>query len=91
PGIIWTDSIPPAYVLHAKDSVELVGGTALYLGTAKADFLRERWVSVNWDVEEIQSHKEGIERKGLLKTRWLIAELGLKGIFTKGYVEYRPL
>jgi NADP-dependent 3-hydroxy acid dehydrogenase YdfG len=75
PGIIPTTDIPKQFIPFAKDTVELVGGFSLWLNTPKADFLSGTWLYVNWDVEELVQHKEEIVAKGLLKTKFVNAEL----------------
>lgn len=58
---------------------ELTGGLSLYLSTPRADHLRGRYISVNWDVDDMEKHKEEITEKGLLKTAFLNAKLGPEG------------
>lgn len=73
PGIVKTEMAEssPFWIPFAKDHVDLVGMLALYLVQARADFLRGGMVGVNWDVEEMEQHKEEIEEKKLLHTAWL--------------------
>ena len=49
-------------------SPELVGAMILYLTNSRADFLRGRWMSVNWRVDELEALKQDIVDKNLLKT-----------------------
>ena len=46
----------------------------MFLTTPRADFLRGRWISANWDVNELETKKDDITDQGLLK-------LGLKATF----------
>ena len=50
----WTDTI-------------LTGATILWLSTQRAEFLRGRWVSANWRVDELAGRKEQIIGENLLK------------------------
>lgn len=72
PGDVPTDLLPSDYHVQAVDPPELTGGMTLYLSTPQGGFLRGSFVSVSWDVEEI-------EKKRLLNTAFLNAKLGLCG------------
>jgi hypothetical protein len=72
------------FAAQTVDPPELSGGLTLYLASTRADFLRGKFVSVNWDVEEMEGHKEEIEAKRLLNTGFLNAELGPKGYAFEG-------
>lgn len=48
------------------DSAELPGGVVLFLTTPEADFLRGRWVSANWKVDELVELQETIVKEHLL-------------------------
>ncbi|KAF2791453.1 hypothetical protein K505DRAFT_248895, partial [Melanomma pulvis-pyrius CBS 109.77] len=63
----------------AIDTMELVGGTTLYLSTERADYLRGGWINAHWDVEEMEQHAQEIKEKGLLKMKFLKADLGAPG------------
>lgn len=54
----------------------LVGATILWLTTAESEFLRGRWISTNWPVNELDAKKEEILRNNLLKTAFH-ADLGI--------------
>lgn len=54
----------------------LTGAVALFLTTPRADFLRGRFVSVNWRMDELEAMKGEIEKGHLLKTA-LNAKLGV--------------
>ena len=60
------------------DSPGLAAGTVLYLTTPRAEFLRGRWISANWRLDELESRKEQMVRQNLLKTG-LNAKLGAGG------------
>ena len=47
------------------DSAELSGGVVLFLTTPEADFLRGRWVSANWKVDELVELQETIVKEHL--------------------------
>jgi len=79
PGIVLTDSIPEAYKPWAKDTPELPGGLTVWLAGKKSEFLRGKWISANWDVEELETHQEEIAEKGLLDPKFLQGEGGPEG------------
>lgn len=45
----------------------LSGGLAVYLSHPHADFLSGRFLSVHWDVDEVQARKDEIITKNLLQ------------------------
>lgn len=53
---------------------ELAAGTAVYLASPQAHFLNGRYMSANWDVDELEAQQDEILRKDLLK-------MDLKGEF----------
>ncbi|KAL2815255.1 hypothetical protein BDW59DRAFT_153925 [Aspergillus cavernicola] len=69
PGIVPTDMglSVPFLAPFIGDTPELVGGTAVWLATGDKTFLSGRYVSVNWDVVELETRKEDITGKELLK------------------------
>jgi NAD(P)-dependent dehydrogenase (short-subunit alcohol dehydrogenase family) len=76
PGAILTspallESIPPAWRAFFIDTTELAAGFTLWLvtGGERVDFLRGKFVSANWDVEELLAMKDEIEGRDLLWTR----------------------
>lgn len=71
PGIVATEMPSEAFLPYALDHVDLTGMLSLYLVQTRADYLRGSTVSVNWDVEELEAHKDEILEKKLLKTSWL--------------------
>jgi hypothetical protein len=50
------------------DTPELVGAFSVWLTTPAASFLSGRFVSVNWDVEELLARKDEITGGNDLKT-----------------------
>ena len=71
PGIVPSDlSDNPAFTPFAKDEGELSGVLGLYLASSRGDYLKGSLVSVNWDVEEMESHRDEI-LDGLLKIKWI--------------------
>ena len=65
PGIV-----PTAMAADGKqdvsDTAELPGSYCVWLSTPDADFLKGRFVYVNWDVNELKAKKEKIVREHLL-------------------------
>jgi NAD(P)-dependent dehydrogenase (short-subunit alcohol dehydrogenase family) len=57
----------------AKDTVELAAGLNLYLASHRADFLRGRYTTANWDVDEMEAHKEEILRGNMLRADLTVA------------------
>jgi len=72
PGIAATEGQAEMMTPWARDHVDLVGMLALYLLQPRADFLKGSMVGVNWDVEELEKHKEEFVEKKLGKTSWLV-------------------
>jgi hypothetical protein len=70
--------VPPLMPL-ALDSQSLAAGFTLYLQDPKADHLRGGYVSVNWDVEEMEKHQDEIKEGKLLKLGFVNAKLGPEG------------
>lgn len=54
----------------------LTGAVSLFLSTPRADFLRGRFVSVNWRMDELEGMKEEIVENRLLKSAFN-AKLGV--------------
>lgn len=72
PGIVLTRQIKPTFAKYAVDHPDLLGALTLYLAQNRADFLRGGYVSVNWDMEELETRyqDEIVEQKHLM-TAWL--------------------
>lgn len=79
PGLVPTDMIVDAFAAQTVDPPELSGGLSLYLSTLRADFLRGKFVSVNWDVDEMEARAGEMNEKRLLNTAFLNADLGPRG------------
>jgi len=60
--------------------VELAAGAALYLASPQAQFLSGRYMSANWDVDELEARKDEVIEKNLLK-------MDLRGEFGSGLFE----
>jgi NAD(P)-dependent dehydrogenase (short-subunit alcohol dehydrogenase family) len=76
PGAIITalsplEEIPPQLQHYFIDTTELAASFALWLTTTgeRVNFLRGKFVSANWDVEELLAMKDEIEGRDLLWTR----------------------
>lgn len=74
PGVVATDMIVPSFAKFAKDSPDLVGAMVVYLCSERAQWLSGRFVSANWDVEDLEKRRDEVVEKGLLR-------LDLKGEF----------
>ncbi|KAK5170941.1 uncharacterized protein LTR77_004085 [Saxophila tyrrhenica] len=55
-----------------NDDVDLCGGWLTWLTKERRDWLSGRYLSVNWDVEELSGMKEDIVSKDLLKFRMAV-------------------
>ncbi|EDR07455.1 uncharacterized protein LACBIDRAFT_298670 [Laccaria bicolor S238N-H82] len=77
PGTVLTPIMDdlPHFKPFALDTPELAGAFAVYLTTERAEYLNGRFVSVNWDIEELEARKDEIVLKGLMRE-------GLKGVFS---------
>jgi hypothetical protein len=73
PGIVKTAMAAESefWGPFAQDHADLTGMLALYLAQPRADYLKGGMVGVNWDVDEMEKHKEEIESKKLVLTSWL--------------------
>ncbi|GAA5955645.1 hypothetical protein JCM3765_001811 [Sporobolomyces pararoseus] len=74
PGGVMTklakDSMPPDTHSFLTDTPELSAHFSLWLATSdETDFLRGKYVSANWDVDELLAKKDEIIEKDLLWTR----------------------
>ena len=82
PGIVAADdrgSVIDIFTPFAKDKQALTGGVSLFLSTPKADFLNGGFLSVNWDVNEMEAHANEIKEGNLNKLSFLNAKLGPEG------------
>ncbi|EXK25055.1 hypothetical protein FOMG_18260 [Fusarium oxysporum f. sp. melonis 26406] len=79
PGIVQTGMTVDSLKPYAKDSPGLSGSWTLFLSTPRAEWMRGGIVSVNWDIEEMEAHKDQIVRDNLLGRAFLNAKLGKGG------------
>ncbi|KAF2203256.1 NAD(P)-binding protein [Delitschia confertaspora ATCC 74209] len=84
PGIVAATETNRGMVVEsltpfAIDKGIQTGGLSLYLAQPKADYLKGSFISVNWDVDELEAHKSEITEKQLLKLGFLKAQLGPEG------------
>ncbi|KAI1370081.1 NAD(P)-binding protein [Hypoxylon crocopeplum] len=79
PGIVQTDMTVDSLKPYAKDTPGLSGSWTLFLSTPRAEWMRGGLVSVNWDIEEMEAHKDQIVRDNLLSRAFLNAKLGKDG------------
>jgi NAD(P)-dependent dehydrogenase (short-subunit alcohol dehydrogenase family) len=79
PGIILTGMTHESFKPFSKDHIDLPGMMSLYLSQERADFLKGSFVTINWDVKEMEGHKEEIVEKKLLKIQWIPAKLQKEG------------
>jgi NAD(P)-dependent dehydrogenase (short-subunit alcohol dehydrogenase family) len=72
PGGVATDlgrNMPAAMHAYLTDSPELAAGFMVWLASGKADWATGRYLSANWDVEELAALKDEILRDDLLVNR----------------------
>ncbi|KAK7541483.1 hypothetical protein IWX49DRAFT_613115 [Phyllosticta citricarpa] len=74
PGIITTAMSIKEFEPFEGDSMELVGGMAVWLAGDHARWLTGRYVGVNWDVDELLASKDKVLQRDELK-------VALKGTF----------
>ena len=82
PGVVAADdrgAVVDAFLPFAKDKQALTGGFLLWLDTPKADFARGGYLSVNWDVDEMEAHADEIKEGKLNQLGFLNAKLGPEG------------
>ncbi|EXK30501.1 hypothetical protein FOXG_16956 [Fusarium oxysporum f. sp. lycopersici 4287] len=75
PGGIKTQlalNIPPAMHSHLNDRLELAADTMVWLSRERRDWLSGRFITVNWDMEELENMKKEILQRNLLKFRMTI-------------------
>ncbi len=66
PGVVKSDMVLEAFARFAKDTPELVGGSAVWLATDAAKFLSGRYVCAQWSVDELLQRKDEIVNEGKL-------------------------
>lgn len=72
PGGVSTElgrNMPKELHSHLVDAPELAAGFAVWLCSGKADWAKGRYLSANWDVEELTALKDEILRDDLLVNR----------------------
>jgi len=72
PGGVSTElgrNMPQELHSHLIDDPELAAGFAVWLCSGKADWAKGRYLSANWDVEELTALKDEILRDDLLVNR----------------------
>ncbi|KAJ9604722.1 hypothetical protein H2200_010836 [Cladophialophora chaetospira] len=70
PGVVDTDITRAHNVSQFGwnfDAPDLSAGVALWLTTPDATFLKGRWISANWRVDDLLAKRDEIEGRGLLK------------------------
>lgn len=60
----------------------LSAGVSLYLTTPQAEFLRGRFISANWAVDDLEAQKDEIVKQNLLTT-YIRAKFGPGGHFAQ--------
>ncbi|KAM7213854.1 putative short chain dehydrogenase reductase protein [Rhypophila decipiens] len=70
-GTKVADAAPEFLRKTFKDTPALPASTALYLTLPRAKFLSGRYISAQWDMEELETHRERIIKEDLLKMRVL--------------------
>lgn len=68
-GIVATEmgkNAPPQYADWMCDTAELAAGTALYMSTPRAEYLKGRFVYSSWDMEKVEALKREIVEKNML-------------------------
>lgn len=86
PGVVATDmgNSVPYLAPFLGDTPELSGGAAVWLSSGDKSFLSGRYVSVCWDVEELESRQEEIRTNGKLLTFRLEGEFGGSDVTVEG-------
>ncbi|PVH92219.1 NAD(P)-binding protein [Periconia macrospinosa] len=79
PGNVASPLTNPAFLPFAKDTGALAGGWSLFLASQRADYMKGGFLNVNWDVEEMDAHKEAIGEGNLLRLGFIKAQLGPSG------------
>ncbi|KAF2621488.1 hypothetical protein BU25DRAFT_463710 [Macroventuria anomochaeta] len=70
PGIVNTEMTTDSFKRFALDTPELVGGVGVWLAGWEGEdigFLSGRFISANWDVDDLVAKKEDIVQGELLK------------------------
>ena len=85
PGLVPTDmgQSVPYLAPFLQDTAELAGGTAVWLAAGDKKFLTGRYITVNWDMEELESRKDEI-KDGDLLTFGVKGKFGIPGVVIEG-------
>lgn len=79
PGMVEAENgrgmVAEPFLPFSKDKAALTGGLSVYLTTPQADFLRGGYLHANWDVEELDKHRDEIAEKKLIKLAFLNGQL----------------
>lgn len=72
PGIVPSEinADLPHIAPLAKDEAEQTGALGLYLASPRGDWLINSLTSINWDLSEMEAHKDAIQG-GLLRNNWV--------------------
>ncbi|KAK5055423.1 hypothetical protein LTR84_013173 [Exophiala bonariae] len=81
PGMAKSSVLRKELEIYARDTPELFGSTTVWLADQEADFLRGRFMVVNWDVDELIKHQQEIWDEGLLKSQPFKGNIGEGGHF----------
>ncbi|KAL6248495.1 hypothetical protein RBB50_004750 [Rhinocladiella similis] len=82
PGMAKSSVLRPELEIYARDSPALFGSITIYLTGDSADFLRGRFVVANWDVNDLERHKDEIVADGLLNNQPFKGNIGNGGHFS---------
>ncbi|KAF2099401.1 NAD-P-binding protein [Rhizodiscina lignyota] len=75
PGGVETElalNMPKAMHAVLQDKPELAGDTIAWLTSRRREWLLARYISVTWDMPELEKMKDEIEEKDLLKVRMVV-------------------
>lgn len=79
PGLVPTEMPPNIYLDYARDDHMLTGGLTMFLSTERAEWMRGCMMSVNWDIEEMEEHKDEIISRKLTTLAFTTASSGKGG------------
>jgi len=79
PGIVKSKLLWPHMTGYAIDDGMMSAGWTLYFSLPEADYLKGGFCNVNWDIKEMELHKDEIIEKRLVKNAFINAQLGPEG------------
>ncbi|KAK0763381.1 hypothetical protein N5P37_002758 [Trichoderma harzianum] len=82
PGIVPNGVVFGMLAGANVDTAGLSSGVSLYLTTPGAEFLRGRFISANWTIDDLEAKKEEIVKQNLLTT-YMRAKFGPGGHFAQ--------